>query len=258
MRANNRRIASCFALAMVLVLAAIANAAIQFDQSVTGGVIFGSGNFNGGFTVDRDSIPGLELGLRTHTRFPSSDGTAAGIMSQGDGVYGNFAAQGFFTDGSLGGLRASWNFDFSINSNYDGRGGNLSGLTYLLNIDYDPSAGTSFLAINPLTAISDNAYGTNSGLVAVGTSGTSAGLAATTNLAQNSEQLNFFAGAPPFNPNASGVYDISLQAFQNGELVGQTQIQVDVGSVPEPASFTLWGLGAIGCAVAGYRRRKTA
>jgi hypothetical protein len=257
MQAKNRRVASCTSLAMILVLAAIANAAIQFDQSVTGGVIFGSGNFNGGFTVDRDSIPGLELGLRTHTRFPSSDGTAAGIMSQGDGIYGNFAALGFFTDGSLGGPRASWNFDFSINSNYDGTGGNLSGLTFLLNIDYDPSAGTSFLAINPLTAISDNAYGTNSGLVAVGTSGSSAGLVATTNLAQNSEQLNFFAGAPPFNPNVSGVYDISLQAFQNGELVGQTQIQVDVGSVPEPTSLTMWGLCTLGCAIGVFRRRKS-
>jgi hypothetical protein len=28
--------------------------------------------------------------------------------------------------------------------------------------------------------------------------------------------------------------------------------------VPEPASLTLWGLGALGCAIAGYRRRKLA
>ena len=258
MLANHRRIASGISLAMTLALGAIANAAIQFDQDVTGGVIFGSGNFNGGFTVDRDGVAGLELGLRAHTRFPSSDGTAAGIMSHGNGVYGNFATQGFFSNGSPGGPRASWSFDFSINSNYDGTRGNLSGLTYLLNIDYDPSAGTSFLSINPLTAIADNAYGTNSGLVAVGDSGTSAGLAATTNLAQNSEQLNFFAGVPPFNPNVSGIYDISLQAFQNGELVGHTEIQVDVGPMPEPASLTIWGLGALGCAIGAYRRRKSA
>jgi hypothetical protein len=180
MQANSCRIASCISLAMILVLAATANAAIQFDQDVTGGVIFGSGNFNGGFTVDRDSIPGLELGLRAHTRFPSPDSTAAGIMSQGDGVYGNFAALGFFTNGSLGGPRAGWNFDFSINSNYNGTGGNISGFTFLLNIDFDPSTGANFLTINPLTALSDNAYGTN--------------------LAQNSEQLNFFFGCAAFQP----------------------------------------------------------
>jgi hypothetical protein len=29
-------------------------------------------------------------------------------------------------------------------------------------------------------------------------------------------------------------------------------------AVPEPASFTLWGLGALGCAIAGYRRRNSA
>jgi len=30
------------------------------------------------------------------------------------------------------------------------------------------------------------------------------------------------------------------------------------GNVPEPASMAIWGLGAVGCAVAGYRRRKLA
>jgi hypothetical protein len=255
MHGNNLRIASCLSLALSLVLAAGANGALQFDQNVTGGVIFGSGNANGGFTVERNGVPGLELGLRAHTRFPSSSSSAAGIMSQGNGVYGNFAAQGFFSDGSLGGPRASWSFDFSINSNYNGTGGNLTGLTYLLNIDYDSSAGTNFLSLNPLSAISDNAYGTNSGLVAVGDATTSPGLAANNNLAQNSEQLNFFTGPLPFNPNASGIYNISLQAFQNTELVGQTQIQVDVG-LPEPASLTLWSVLGFAGAVCGWRGRR--
>jgi hypothetical protein len=40
------------------------------------------------------------------------------------------------------------------------------------------------------------------------------------------------------------------------ELTGTPQIVVD--PVPEPASLTLWGLGALGCAIAGYRRRKLA
>jgi hypothetical protein len=257
MPAINRRVAACIAVAIALAFTAVANAAIQFDQNVTGGVIYGSGNLNGGFTVDRNGDIGLELGLRAHTRFPSSDDTAAGIMSHGNGDYGYFPAQGFFSGGSPGGTRASWSFDFSINSNYNGAGGSLSNLTYLLNIDYDPSAGTSFLSLNPLTAISDNAYGTNSGLLAIGTAATSPGLAATTNLAQNSEQLNFFAGLPPFNPNVSGIYDISLQAFQSGNLVGQSEIQVLVGSAPEPASLALWSVLGIGGILCRWRGRRS-
>jgi hypothetical protein len=30
------------------------------------------------------------------------------------------------------------------------------------------------------------------------------------------------------------------------------------GAIPEPASLAIWGLGALGCAVAGYRRRRPA
>lgn len=32
----------------------------------------------------------------------------------------------------------------------------------------------------------------------------------------------------------------------------------EVVLVPEPASLAIWGLGALGCAIAGYRRRKSA
>jgi hypothetical protein len=38
---------------------------------------------------------------------------------------------------------------------------------------------------------------------------------------------------------------------------GNVTMRVSVSeAVPEPASLTIWGLGAMGCAVAGYRRRK--
>jgi len=38
----------------------------------------------------------------------------------------------------------------------------------------------------------------------------------------------------------------------------QTPITEEVGAVPEPASMAIWSLGALGCAIAGYRRRKAA
>jgi hypothetical protein len=34
-------------------------------------------------------------------------------------------------------------------------------------------------------------------------------------------------------------------------------LTVQIGPTPEPASLAIWSLGALGCAVAGYRRRKT-
>jgi len=37
-----------------------------------------------------------------------------------------------------------------------------------------------------------------------------------------------------------------------------TVTQAASGAVPEPTSIAIWGLGALSCAVAGYRRRKTA
>ena len=217
---------------------AIAKADILYDQNVTGGVNYGVGNLNGGFTVFQDAGQGLELGLRAHTRYPSANDTAAGIMSHGNGTYGNFVAQGFFSNGLPGGPRGSWNFDFSINSNFNGAGGNLSNLTYQLKIDFDPSGAVNFLTLNPITSIGDNAP--------LGSS----------TLAQNSENLAFFAGPQPFNPNVSGIYDVVLQAFQGNTLVGQTSVQVLVGNVvnPEPASIALWSVLGLGGALYRWRR----
>lgn len=39
------------------------------NTTVTNNVIYGSGNINGSFTLDRAN--GIELGLRVKTRFPS-------------------------------------------------------------------------------------------------------------------------------------------------------------------------------------------
>lgn len=263
MEQTNRAIAWCISLAIVLAMTAGANSATitdTYNDSVTPGVFYGSGNANGGFTVERvlgDGIA-LELGLRAHTRYLVPDDSPAGIMSHGNGTYGNFQAQGYLDppgpnneSADPSGTLASWNFDFSINTNYNGDslgGGLLSDFNYLLKIDYDPSSGQNFENFPYVLFLGNSPTGSP-------------------NLAQNSENIGFgflTSNAPQsFSPFASGDYVIKLEAYQGdplngGTLVGSSQIDVLVGSVPEPASMAIWGLGALGCAIGAYRRKRMA
>lgn len=41
-------------------------------------------------------------------------------------------------------------------------------------------------------------------------------------------------------------------------LTFDSGLQLQAASVPEPASVAIWGFGALGCAIAGYRRRQAA
>ena len=78
------------------------------NTTVRNNVIYGSGNGNAAWTVDRAN--GVELGLRAKTRFPvpldqfNTDG----------------AGRFYFPAGNFGpgGNQPSWNFDWSINSDY--------------------------------------------------------------------------------------------------------------------------------------------
>lgn len=269
MRNFYRGIAWSTGLALTLGWAVSANAAINnagFNGSVSSAtsLYFGTGNTNRGFTIDRET-GGLELGLRAHTRYPFGDDSVStsptpGLMNQGNGTYGSFDPIGYFpgTPGIPGGPRSSWNFDFSINTNYDGTGTDIgaSGLHFALLIDSDPGFGVSFIpatGFDPL-AIPDNGYGDNGAKDGNGLAATFIG---TNNVAQNSQNVAFFPVA--INPFSNGLYDIALVAYNaNNVEVGRAQIEVLVGTVPEPASMAIWGLGALGCAVAGYRRRKLA
>ncbi len=46
-----------------------------------------------------------------------------------------------------------------------------------------------------------------------------------------------------------------LAAYKNGREVGRSAILVDVGNVPEPASFALVGVALAGAAFAARRRK---
>jgi hypothetical protein len=57
---------------------------------------------------------------------------------------------------------------------------------------------------------------------------------------------------------SSGNVDNSINIDAVHLVGGGVISQASDGSVPEPTSMAIWGLGALGCAVAGYRRRKLA
>ena len=238
--------------------------ALQFDADVTPDVIFGSGNDNGAFAVDRAS--GVELGLRAKLRFDDNNQPQNVFNSNGDGTYtydATLPPTGFgFASGSTS--TAIWNFEWSINSDFDGSSGLVLGdLAYLFEIDFDAGPGTNFLSFDPINiALADHAIGNNgtgNGGGSVATDATSySSLIDTNNVAQNSWNMEFFDDASNgflFNGGVPGVYDFRLTALDSaGDPLAQTSIQVK--SVPVPTTLALVAFGVIGAAIGRRRARR--
>lgn len=264
------------AVAMLAVSALAANAA---DAPVTNAVIVGTGIGNNDFTIGTVFAGGsnIELGLRARERYggPGPTFSPTNNTYNNDTNTYNHAPGGFTPSGGATGTspgpRASWNFDWSINSNKSGAtgGANVGAYTYLLSLDSDPGVGinytsTFFDPVNLGTGIfNDNAFGNNSTAQSSGAVAASsvayANLVAGNNLVQNSWNYSFFPSLA-FNPNAQGTYTIKLEAFSRGAaaptLLASSLINVNVGAaaVPEPGSMALVGLALAGLAV--VRRRK--
>ncbi len=208
-----------------------------FDQNATPDVIFGSGNANGSFTVDRTD--GIELALRAKLRFPASNI----FKSNGDGTYTYNTGSGTSVAPN-----PEWAFEWSVNTDFDdSTGRNIEDLTYELGIDFDADATTNYLIFDPITpgaflpytvpagptvfwdhAIGDNTTPNGGGVSA--TDGPSyEALIAANNVAQNSWRNTFFDDPPfVFDPALPGRYDFYLAAFDGGVEVARTAMAVIV------------------------------
>jgi hypothetical protein len=188
-----------------------AKATLAFDANLAApGVYYGTGNPNGGFTVDSEN--GIEIGLRAKL-----DQINGSVIDSPTDVY---LVPAGFAPGSA--THSSWNYDFSINLSPGGvsSGLTLSDITASMTIT-DIGTGQS-LTFDPL-AISDDAHS--------GTTG-----------AQNSENPlfgGFGAGAlaADYNVNAIDTYQFVLTVSSGGTQIGSDTITVD--TVPEPSRIAL-------------------
>ncbi|MCO8124489.1 hypothetical protein NHH03_22305 [Stieleria sp. TO1_6] len=211
---------------------------------VTNAVIFGDGVSNGSWTLDRSN--GIELGLRGKVRFDATgqpqntfnyDGIDTYTFQSGQPEVGGFG----FAPGSSS--TAKWSFEWSINSSFDGSGGNLNAYDYLLDIDFDPSAGTNFQSFDPINvSLADHAIGNNSTANGDGDIADDdddyKDLIADNNLAQNSWNMEFFDdGSFPFNANQNGTYTFQLTAYEKGTSNVLASTSMIVNTVPEPTTI---------------------
>lgn len=223
---------------------------------VTPDVIFGSGNANGSFTgVNTNNV---ELGLRGKVRYNSAGLPENTFNYDGDRTYSFSPASS-----NAPANRSAFNFEWSINSDVSGTGSrNLTDLTYLLQVDVDPGAGTSFQSFDPINQLfADHALGNNSTGNGDGVSNLLlySAIVGTYNVAQNSWNLGFSTLFPGIvDPQAEGLYTINLSAALNGDTLASTSIDILYGAtpVPVPAALPLLagGLGLLG--FLGLRRRR--
>ncbi len=210
-------------LALTLAVTSNANAGIIYDADVTPGVLFGGGNQNGSFVVNKawkNNQNNIELGLRAKVPYEETyNSNGAGVYTMNVGAHSKWGAPG-----------AAWNFEFAINLNYDGSDVDRMFEDYLieLSIDLNPSKKKNWLKFDPVASFNDN-------YVNAGNS-----------IAQNSMNIGWLG--QDFDIWTAGLYDFRLRVLDKdtNEVLAGTKMRVNV--VPEPSILSLLALGIIGLA----------
>ncbi len=200
-----------------------ANATLAFDANLTNGVYYGSGNINGGFTIDTEN--GVELGLRAKTLDPN--GTNQRIDTPTD-VYD--VPDGLSPFPIPPKVRAAWNWDVSIDI-LSGPDTAISQLTAMLTIT--DTVTNSQITLDPINGLGGDAT--------QGTTGV-----------QNSENPLFAAIFPAgYSVNSLDPYRFDLTVSDANGNVETDTIFVNQ-QAPEPSTI---GLMLSGGLVLFLRRR---
>lgn len=260
-----RGIPSLVAFAVAGLLAASAQAATTYDANlVNPGWYNGSGNPNGGFTVE--TAGNLEIGLRAKLRQNPA------VIHSLNNVYNvPIGAQTNTTSGGNGAHagRAAWNWEWSINTQAGGGSADLADIAARITVS---DADGHSASINPFTQWADNSYYGSSGEYTASLGDLPNNPAANPALlanyfgAQQSNNPTFgdFPLAAFYNLNAHQTYTITLDVFGGNSftapLLASNTIIVNVGdgripAVPVPAAAFAAAplLGALGL----YRLRRT-
>jgi hypothetical protein len=217
---------------LLLIFAAAAMASTQFNailaspnNSAAPGWYDGSGNPNGGFTVDTEN--GIEIGLRIKLRQDPN------VISSPDDIY----------DVPIGPQPSSpthaiWNYEFSIDLEPLGVGSlTLADITASLVIT-DVTTSVTSASINPLTYWNDDS--------GFGSTGKTTPESTTQWGVQQSENPIFadFPLAADYNENAVRLYQFTLTVTQNsnGALLGSDTVFAQTVA-PEPSTFLFIGVG---------------
>lgn len=260
--------AGALAAGLVVFTSAAIAAPVDFGVGdVTKNVIMGTGIGNGSFTGVRAGS--IEVGLRGKVRYDSGNigtdgfGKPSGTYNY-DGVRTYTFNQSQFIAPAN---RSGWNYEWSINTNWDGNSINgIDAFDYLLSIDVNPNPGTSFVIFDPYNVspvFFDHSFGNN-------LTAQSAGIEASTlldfnnyketyNLSQQSWNLGFLSPVPATALlQSAGIFTIKLDVFEKGttDVLAGTSIDIIVSAVPLPAALPLFGSGLAILGFMGVRRRR--
>ncbi len=233
-----------WALAVGTALAAFgsgAMAGVSYDASlVAPGWYNGTGNPNGGFTIDNDN--GVEVGLRAKLR------QSASVIDSPSNVY---VVPGGPQTGSP--THATWNYEFSINLSGTANHLTLDDISKFTTLTITDLTNSASATVNPLTYWADNS--------GYGTGGKDQPAVPSDFGVQNSENPAFgdFPLHGTYNDFAPDTYRFTLNVVNNaGVQLASDSIDVIVAPLPSTLLGGLALLGGLGLVVTAKRLRRHA